>query len=347
MILMKPADFLKLIEKDQTFLIITSRPLDFDCIGSGLILKKYLESLGKEVNLMFPRKIEKWEEDYYNFLPYFKELKGEDTREILSKKKADVLILLDGTNLVQFYDSEKNDSNPPNLSIYDKRIHIDHHLQNPEGLGTQTLKDAKASSTTEIILREILPQEFIDQNIATLIYAAIVGDTGNFRWNFNPETLKLSGELLEKGAEPLGVVDKLFFSRTKTYLEMLAYAIENSEYHQELGTSFLFLPYQKLKDAGLEGYKLNELKNAFQIDVARTVKGYPRGIMMREEVPGKIHITARGSTFHNQINMPKMFMEMGGNGGGHFNACAVELVGNFEGVKEKLLGLIKKYLQDS
>lgn len=344
---MTPKDFLKLIEKDKTFLIIPSRPLDFDCVGSGLILKKYLESLGKKVSLMFPRKIEKWEEDYYKFLPYFSEIEGKDTREILSHKNADVLIFLDGTNLVQFYDSEKDASNPPDLNVYDKRIHIDHHLENPESLGTVMIKDNKSSSTAEIILTKIIPQEILDGQLATLGYAALAGDTGNFRWNFNPSVFALAGKLLDKGARSLEIVEKLFYLRSKTYMEMLAYAIKNTEYPDNLGTSFLFMPYQKIRDDHIDGYKLSQLKDAFRLEVAKSIKGYPRGIMMYEEIPGKIYISARGSNLYNKINMPKMFAGMGGNSGGHFNACGLELKGDFEKVKEELLELLAKYLKDT
>lgn len=344
---MTPSEFLKLIEKDQTFLIISSRPLDFDCIGSGAILKKYLESLGKKVTLMFPRKIEKWEEDYYRFLPYFNEIKGQDTRQILSKKNADVLILLDGTNLVQFYNSEKDSSNPPDLTVYDKRIHIDHHLENPELLGTVMIKLPTASSTAEIILTKIIPEESIDINIATLGYAALAGDTGNFRWNFRPVVFFLAAKLLEKGARPLEIVERLFYSRDKIYMEMLAYAIQNIEYVENLETVLLFMPYQKLQDSHISGYKLSQLKDAFRGSVAKSIKHYYRGIMMYEEFPEKIYISARGSNLHNKLNMPKMFAEMGGNSGGHFNACAVELTGDFEKIKAELLKLLAKFLKNS
>lgn len=330
------------IKEDKTVLIIASRPVDFDCLGSGLILKKYLEFLGKKVTLMQSTMLSGEEKDYYSLLPYFDEVIFADTREALAKKQSDALILIDGTNLVQYYD-ENSLLEKPNLSAWNKIIHIDHHLNNPEKLGTWTLQK-KQSSTAEVILTEIIPEDFIDQNIANLAYAAIVGDTGNFKWSFQPETMELAAKLLKKGASFLEIVDRFFFERTKLYLEMMAYGINHCEYDDELQTQFLFMPYAKLQQEGFNQHKLHVLKEAFQEEVARTLRGFYRGFMVYEEKPGKIVISARGNNLTNKINLPQMLMEIGGNGGGHLNACRAEVEGDFEQIKQKLIELIKKYL---
>lgn len=330
------------IKEEKTVLIIASRPVDFDCLGSGLILKKYLESLNKKVTLMQSSILSADEKDYYSFLPYFDEIIFTDTREALSAKNFDVLILIDGTNSVQYYD-ENSPLQKPNLEAYDKIIHIDHHLNNPEHLGAWTLQK-KLSCTAEIILTEIIPEDFIDENIANLGYAAILGDTGNFKWSFQPETMELAAKLLQKGASFLEIVDRFFFSRTRIYMEMIAYGINNCEYNAELQTQFLFMPYLKLQQDSFDLHKLFILKEAFQEDVARTVSGFPRGCMVFEEKLGKVIISARGNNLTNKINLPKMLQEIGGNGGGHLNACRAEVEGDFEETKKKLIELIKKHL---
>lgn len=339
--------FEKLVDQSKIALIIISRPLDFDCIGSGLVLKKYLESKGKKVTIMWPGHFSSEDKEYYSFLPYFKEIIDSDTREILSKKNFDLLILVDGTNLVQFYDSVYNSANPPDLSVYDRVVNIDHHLGiTNENLATLTIRDSQVSSTAEVILNKIIPQDFIDPQIATLIYGAIGGDTGNFQWSLSPKTLKTAGMLLSKGAEVLKIVDRLFHHKTKTYFQMLAFAIANCEYREDLGTMFLFLPDQKLKSAKLGVQEVAELKAAFQDDFAKRVRGFARGIIVYEKIPGKIGISARGNNLYNQINLPRMLTELGGNGGGHFNACGVDVDGNFEEIKEKLIKLMEKYVKN-
>lgn len=331
-----------LLKNDESILIIASRPLDLDCLGSGLILKKYLERLDKKVQLFFPMKMTEQEKEQNSWLPYFNEVKDKDTREILSSKNFDTLFLIDGANLVQFYDASETTDNPPDLTIYNKRIHIDHH-QNIENLGTHTIHNPKVSSTAEIILSKIIPQNFIDKKIVTLGYAAIAGDTGNFRWNFYPSSLKLCGLLLEKGADSSVFLDKYFFSKTKSYFEMLAFAIQNTEYFDDLGTSFLFLPYEKLRSASIDEDKLKILKQAFQSDLARTITGCPRGIIFYEKEPGNLKVSGRGSNLHNKISLPDLFAELGGNSGGHFHAASLETEGVFEELKKSLIEAIKRY----
>ncbi|MDO8639179.1 MAG: hypothetical protein Q7R43_06395 [Candidatus Daviesbacteria bacterium] len=333
------------VKDDKSILIIASKPLDFDCLGAGLILKKYLESLGKQVALMQASNPGAEEKDFYSILPFINEVTFKDTREVLAKKQFDALILIDGTNLVQYY-NENSPLEPPNLKAYDKIIHIDHHLGLPENLGTLTLQK-QMSSSAEVVLTEIIPDNFIDADIANLGYAAIVGDTGNFKWSFQPETLDLAAKLLKKGADFKKIVDRYLFSRSKLHMEMLAYGIKNCEYNDELHTQFLFMPYHKLQEDKIEKHKLAVLKEAFQEEVARTVKDFPRGFMVYEAIPGKITISARGNNLTNKINMPEMLKEIGGNGGGHLNACRAEVKGDFEEIKTKLISLISKTLENS
>lgn len=340
---MKNKKFLELVNHSHTVLIIASRPLDFDCLGSGLVLKKYLESLGKQVRLIFPSTFTTGDKAFFSFLPYFKEVEDCDSREALSKGNFDLLILVDGVNLVQFYDSRK-EAEVPDLNLYDQRIHIDHHLQDRESLGTYSIKNPQSSSTAEIIFNEIIPEKFIDSKIATLLYAAIAGDTGNFQWGFTPSTLEIASLLMRKGADVAVITNRIFNFKSKNYLKMLVVAINNLEYLDEVKTVFLFIPFAKMKDVGLKSDDVIELKKVFTNEVARKVPGYERGVMMYETEPDKINLGARGDNQENKINLPKLFAEIGGNGGGHFNAAGADLTGNFDVTKRKLITAIKSKL---
>lgn len=343
---MKDPKFAELINNIRTILIISSQPLDFDCLGSGLILKKYLESLGKKVRLIFPRKLNESEREYYSFLPCFEEIEDQDTREVLKQKNFDLLIFVDGTNLIQFYGWDKDDG-IPNINIYDKRIQIDHHLQQPEEIATLVIKNSQLSSTMEVILSQVLPEDFIDEKMATLAYAALVGDTGNFRWNFTPATLEWAAKLLKKGARALEVIDRFFFFMRKDQLEGISSAIKLTEYFDDLGASFVFLPLEKLQAEGIDEHKLAIIRDAVRDFTARVVRGYPLGFVMYESKPKKISIKAYGNNFRNKVNLPKMFVGLGGNGGGHFNAAGADIEGGFEEIKHKLFDLLKNYAKTS
>lgn len=327
-------------------MIIASQPLDTDSLGSGLILKRYLEFLGKKVTLMFPRKISKKEKEEYSFLSGLEQVEDRDTRKVLKKKNFDLLIFVDGPNLVQFYDSRK-EGPPPDLSVYDKRIRIDHHQESGEPLSTYNIIRTNTSSTVELILSDLVPEEFIDQKIVSLAYPALVGDTGNFKWNFYPSTMRLVAKMLQLGLNPYPVIDKMVMTRTQGYLKMLAFAIEHTRYRKDIGSSFLCLSHQELQAKGIDKEKLIDLKNAYNADVARMVPGYPRGFFLYEEKPGLISVSARGNYLNNKINLPKLLAYLGPNGGGHFNACGNKVAGNLEEIKGRLAGFLKKSLEDA
>lgn len=336
--------FDKFILKDKTFLVICSNPLDADSISSGLMIKKYLESLGKTVKIMFPRPVRNDERNLYSFLPYFSEIEDGDTRNILKKKNFDILVLLDGADLIQFYNTSETEDDGPNLSIYDKRIHIDHHLKKPDGLGTFTIHSTQISSTAELILTEIIPEDFIDKNIATLGYAGLCGDTGNFEFNFYASTLKLAGKLIEKGADYETILDKLVTSKNRTYFQMLKFALNNLEYIDEGKLMCIYLPFAKLSETNLSEGDYSALKWAFFNGIGGLDPDYPISVMILEKEPGKIKVSAIGSSAHNKINLPKFFQELGSNGGGHFNVSGISLEGDIAEFKKTMISKLKSKL---
>jgi nanoRNase/pAp phosphatase (c-di-AMP/oligoRNAs hydrolase) len=337
-------DFVNFVKEDSKILIITSNPLDFDCIGSGLVLKKYLETLGKQVELRFPRTITSEEKDRNSFLPYIDEIKDGDTREVLSTKSFDTLIFVDGSDLSQYFDSEESKENPPNLEVYPKRVHIDHHLNRSESLGTLIIHDPKASSTMEVLLDQVIDQEFLDAKTATLAYASICGDTGNFRWAINPKTLRFASMLLSIGADYKTIVNDMFFSKDPEYFKTLSWITHQIVLNDDVKTIFLPLSHQVIQESGFDEQKLDHIKSIFHGEIARSIKGYDRGIILREEKQAEIKVSARGSHL-NTINMPEAFKDIGGKGGGHFNACSF----NFESttvdeVKQNIVEVFKKNL---
>lgn len=334
--------FDKYVEGEKNILIIASRPFDRDCIGTGLVLKKYLESLNKKVRLVFPGEPTEEEKEQFKFLPYFDELEFKDTRQYFLKKTFDVVIFIDGANLAQFYNTTNSNTNPPDINIYNKRIHIDHHLLQPEKLGVFHIHEPKAAATAEILIKDIVPKSFVDAKIATLAYAAIAEDTGNFKWNFTSETLKVASFLIERGARFLEIIDQIYTSKPSEYLKMLSFALDKAKYNLKLKAIFLFIPHSVFKKEKFDNFEVKELTKAFSLELAGKIKDIDRGILIYEQEKGVVEVRATGNNLRNKINLPKMLTELGGNGGGHFNACGTTIYGNYYQAKKRLIKLLEK-----
>lgn len=335
--------FADYIHGSKKILLITSQPLDADCISSGLVMKRYLEHLGVDVTLRFPRELTQEEIAKHSYMPLFSEFTHADTRTLLADSSFDTKILLDGTNLIQFYDYSNRDLPEPALDQNKKIIQIDHHSGEPEKLANLQIKDKNASSTIEIILAEIVPHDFLDKDLATLAYTGLVGDTGNFRWGFSSTTLSLAAMLLAKGVDPTEAIEHMFSMKDKEYVEGLKYVLENIEYDDELNTIFLFLPHNKLKAARIDAKKFRFIESAFLEAIAKNIDGYARGIIVSElAVKNNLKIRGKGSNLHNKISLSDLWKTLGGNGGGHFHSAAMEIEADFDKFTLQMKTEIKK-----
>lgn len=337
----------EIIKEVNTVLIVCSQPLDFDSIASGIITKKYFESLGKIVRLLYPKQFGEDDLKRNSFLPFFDEIEDVDTWDFLNKKQFDALVFVDGPNIIQFYDAEKYEKKDPNYESYDIRIHIDHHQMSPEPLGTFTLKDSNASSTVEVILRDIISPGFLTKELTDLAIGAIISDTGNFQWKYTPETYRLAAMLLEKGANSQLFIEKIVASKTKRHYELLSWLIPLVDYDDELQSTFLYLTTDLIAKNMFTESDLRILKYAFLEDFARRIPEYPRGFLVTERIEGKVKVDARGSNLNNKIHLPQLFLLLGGNAGGHFNASGVSTEGNFDEVVEKLKARIREKLYEA
>ncbi len=333
------SQFTDYIQGVKTALVISSDPLDPDCICSGLITKKYLESLGIQTRQVFPREKTKKQKEAFSYLPFFNEVEFTDTRLLLAQKNFDLLVMVDGGNLNQFYDTSESFDNSINLDIYEKRVNIDHHLTNQK-LGDLMIHRVEVSSATELAL-ELLPDEFITPEIATLGYAGIVGDTGNFKWNFFSSTLKMAAKLIEKGANTEQILEKFFFSKTRQDLELLRFVLDNIIFVEELRTCFLYLPIELLTKNQIDREKLDIIKDIFKAEFARSIQGYDRGFILVPKNEKFISVSGRGSNLNNKIALPELLDQLNGRGGGHFNAAGTDVEGTFDEIKEKLLSALK------
>lgn len=289
-----------------------SQPLDLDCISSGIVVKKYLESLNKKVTLNFPREITEQELEFIRNWPHTDEIITQDSAGLVETDKFDTLILVDGANTAQFHDKDKNER-LPNFSKIPTRIRIDHRLASTKPWDNVTCYvNSNASSTIEVLLDGIIPVDFLPKDLATLAYAGLHTDTGGFSWNFRPKTLRLAADVVAQGANIDLVTDILYSRKTHEWLEAEAYAIKNTNYYPELSTQILKLDIEELGEE-----KMRLAKNAFTGEIARKVKGYKIGFVLRHAGKGVIKVSARGNNLTSNINLPEFFENLGYEGGGH------------------------------
>jgi len=337
--------FKRVIKGSKNVLILIAQPLDLDCIASGILVKKYLDHLKIDAEIYFPRKLTEVDRETYKDFPHFGEIKDTNNiKSVIQAGKYDTGIFLDGTSTIQFFNNSISETEKPDWKHIKKKIKIDHHKKSNDLLEVDfTFCDVEASSTVEILLDKVIPTGFLDVSLATAAYGGIATDTGNFSWNVTPKTLRTAAKALERGADINLYTDMFAFSKSREYLEGMSYAIENTEYYEDINTQILVLSQKEFEEIG-DRAKIKQIKNAFKSSIARKVKGYYRGFVLVEVNPNQIKISGRGNNYRNKLSIPEIYVKMGASGGGHVQAGGAEIYGNIYEIKQKLIETIRNEL---
>ncbi|MCQ2518377.1 MAG: bifunctional oligoribonuclease/PAP phosphatase NrnA [Lachnospiraceae bacterium] len=189
---------------------------DGDCIGSTLAMTLYLKKRlpGCDIRLLL--------EDYADC---FKCVRNIDLiRTDFQANDPDVFIVIDTENN-RLGNAEKF------FKSAGYTINIDHHISNEGGCADLNYVDAKASSASELV-RRLIPDEYMDEEIAEAIYLGIVHDTGVFKYSCtSPETLRIAAELIGYGFDFPTLIDKTFYEKSyKQNLAMAKILLESSLY---------------------------------------------------------------------------------------------------------------------
>jgi phosphoesterase RecJ-like protein len=202
------SDLRGFIEGHSSFLISSHLSLDGDCVGSELALHWYLTSLGKKSVM-------------YNHDPVpakfaFLHDAGRISTGQPPPVAFDALVVLDCSNIGRLgWDTTPYAAMPS--------VNIDHHRDNSL-FGTVNLVDAGASATGAIIYRFFSDERVaFPPPVAEALYAAILTDTGGFRFpNTTAGILRICADLAARGADPSRVYERIYASYSGTALLLQA-----------------------------------------------------------------------------------------------------------------------------
>ena len=310
-VLMKTAELNRLksfLSEPRRIVITTHKGPDADAMGSSLALYQFLKLKGHKVQVITPN-------DYPRFLKW---MKGDEAviefcffekKATKITQKAELIFCLDFNTLSRIDTFE-----PVVRSSNALKVLIDHHQQ-PDQFDFN-YSDTSASSTAQLIydFLELLDEkESINQDIAECLYAGIMTDTGNFRFNsVSSKTHQVVSFLLEKGARNDWVYDQVNDNNSINRLKLLGYCLnEKLEVLNDLGAAYFCLTqdeldrfnYQKGDTEGIVNYALS-LKG---INIA--------AFFVQRDGIIKISFRSKGNISVNQFSRDYF------NGGGHLNAA--------------------------
>ena len=320
---------LALLREKQRFIITTHVRPDGDAIGSQLALGLFLQKLGKDVALVNSDPAP----DNLAWLP------GLDAIEVFTGKlaqrrriaEADAILVVDTNTLERLGKVGKAVAGSPAAKVL-----IDHHTEPETWFDLAYARDT-ASSTGELVFEIIAAHdaELIDETMATALYAAILTDTGSFRYSsVTPAVHRIVAELMERGQlSPDVIYTALYESRTPESLRLLARVLDTLTLAYDGQVSYLVIAQRMLKETGAS----SEETEGF-VGYGLSVEGVKAALIFTETAHGtKVSFRSQGAVYVNE--WARAF-----GGGGHRNASGAFVQDTLDAVIDAVVAAAPKFI---
>ena len=300
--------FRRLVDGGRKFVLTTHVNPDGDGLGCELALNRYLKKLGKESVILNHSETP----SNHAFLDPENEIKKfEPERDTKTLLDADVLFALDMNNSSRLRSMEN-----AFLESKARKAIIDHHLEAKDFVDYQMI-DLESPATGEIIYKclEGYDAGLLDKPIAEALYAAIMTDTGSFRFpRTDAEVHRIVAHLLELGVDPNYIYNNLYEQNSLGRTRLLGEVLASIRLAYDGRLSYFSITQEQLKRHGVS---LDETDNF--VNNAGTIAGVVVTIFFLELTNGvKISFRSKGDIPVNEL--AKLY-----GGGGHKNASGARL----------------------
>lgn len=292
---------------------------DGDCVGSCMALYNYIVENMQDIDV----------DVYLEFLPEsFEYIKNTDKVKIGFEEEAryDVFIALDCGDVERLGNARKY------FESAELTINIDHHISNVKFADKNFVADK--SSTCEY-LYNFMKKDKISLAVAEALYTGIIHDTGVFKHSCTTkETMRIAGELIEKGVVFSKIIDESFYQKTYVQNQILGRCLLESIMVLD-GKCIVSNVSQKVMN--FYGADSKDLDGV--IDQLRITIGVEVAILIHETGLHQYKVSMRSN---NKVDVSKIAVYFGG--GGHIKAAGCTMTGLLHDVINNLTRHIENQL---
>ncbi|MFG0283730.1 MAG: bifunctional oligoribonuclease/PAP phosphatase NrnA [Phycisphaerales bacterium JB039] len=205
----------------QRIALVTHQKPDGDAAGATLALGRTVRRLGRQAAVIYAGPEPHWLGEF-----------GAGGEWALVERDG---LPQDDFDAVVICDTGSRDQLGPLLPLVSRSsgrcLIIDHHLSGEGDLADRLLIDTRAAAVCEPIGRLCArmldcPVAGLPREIAEALYLGVGTDTGWLRYsNVTPRTLRLAAELIEAGADPAGVYERVEQRERAARIRLLARAL--------------------------------------------------------------------------------------------------------------------------
>lgn len=320
-----------IILSNNSFLLTTHVNPDADAIGSEIAFAAVLKILNKKFSIVNISETP----HYLKFLDaenWIASFNPELHQKIFNER--DIIICLDFNRSQRLVRME-------NLFLQSSKmkICIDHH-QDAENCFDEYFTDELACATGEILYNFLDETKIVEisKGISTALYAAIMTDTGSFRFERTTTRVhRIAAELISKGANPQSVYSQIYDQSSIGRLRLLGEALFNIELYGDENN----IAVMTVSTDSLNKNNTNEEDTDGFINHLMSIQSVQVGIKFMQLKNGfKISFRSKGNIPANKI--AALF-----GGGGHKNASGARVKDkNLFEEKEIVITTVLNYLKE-
>ncbi len=295
----RPLDqIVAVIHAAERILVATHIHPDGDALGSQLAMGEILAAMGKQVFLYSESEIS----HLYAFLPGSEKLQ---TR-LPDLGQFDCILALDCGDCFRLGLRQEEFLAAGSVVV------IDHHAGHKD-FGTLRWVDSHRASTGEMVY-ELAGALGVDLSYeaAYCLYAAIVSDTGSFKYSSTTaETFRVAAALIGKGVKPAEVSGKLFDNFSVNRLRLMTDVLETLVLYDNDRIAMISVSQSMFDETGTESADTETF-----INYPRSLQTVKVAAFIKEAPAGMISVSLRSKSRYDVAQVAAKF-----GGGGHRNAA--------------------------
>ena len=315
------------LRANDRFVISTHVNPEGDAIGAEVALGSFLTDLGKHVTIVnsSPTPENSRFMDPDGLIQVYP-----TTFDRSALEDADRVVIVDVNNWghLGVFGKALRESDTP-------RICIDHHQGGDGDFAGVVVKDTSAAAAGLMIYELI---RFMDGKItppiANAAYAAIITDTGTFRFsNTDARVFRAATELTQLGVEP-SVIHRNVFSHTPAAVKMLGAVLNTLETTSDGKLAWIHATRKMFEEADASYEDSDGM-----LEIVRATHGVEFCFFFKELPSAKIKVSLRSN---GKVDVYEIAKEHGG--GGHRMASGASLAGPMKNAIKRLVEDAKKYI---
>jgi phosphoesterase RecJ-like protein len=207
-------------------------------------------------------------------------------------------------------------------------LNIDHHLENAR-YGELNYIDEDAPAVGEMVLAMAeLANATVTDTMATNLYAALVTDTGDFRYsNATSRAFSAAARLVEAGARPAEIADQLWEHNPARIVRLTAAVLSTLELIADGRLALITCDRAMLQAAGAVPEDTENL-----INIPRAIEGVRVAAFLKAFRDGSVRTSLRS---RGEVDVQLVARVFGG--GGHRNAAGCTIQGSLPEARKALL----------